>query len=166
MCDDSLTKRLWRKLVNEREAVGRRGRENGGGKAKTVGRPCERATLARPNSCNDNAKGPGRASRRGSLRRSFGPFGIVAGVGGWSRKIKSLNDRRLVASLKFACVQPEGSWRKISQARGVKTKKRFYIWSTSGWGSGERGRKRDAWRRKNFLPTRHAFAEKQYLCIS
>ena len=76
------------------------------------------------------------------------------------------DDRRLVASLKFACGQPEGSWRKISQARGVKTKKRFYIWSTSGWGSGERGRKRDAWRRKNLLPTRHAFAEKQYLCIS
>lgn len=45
------------------------------------GRPTMReATLACPNSCNDNAKGPGRASRRGSLRRSFGPFGIVAGV--------------------------------------------------------------------------------------
>ena len=116
------------------------------------------ATLACPNSCNDNAKGPGRASP--------GPLSVLQAWGGWSRKIKSLNDRRLVASLKFACVQPEGSWRKISQARGVKTKKRFYIWSTSGWGSGERGRKRDARRRKNLLPTRHAFAEKQYLCIS
>lgn len=133
---------------------------------KKAGCPGERAAPARPNGRNDDTKRPGRLSRRGSLRRSFGPFGIVAGVGGWSRKIKSLNDRRLVASLKFACVQPEGSWRKISQARGVKTKKRFYIWSTSGWGSGERGRKRDARRRKNFLPTRHAFAEKQYLCIS
>ena len=141
MRDNSLTKRLWRKLVNEREAVGRRGRENGGGKAKKAGCPGERAAPARPNGRNDDAKGPGRLSRRGSLRRSFGPFGIVAGVGRWSRKIKSLNDRRLVASLKSACVQPEGSRRKISQARGVKTKKRFYIWSTSGWGSGERGRK-------------------------
>lgn len=46
------------------------------------GRPTMReATLACLNSCNDNAKGPGRASRRGSLRRSFGPFRIVAGMG-------------------------------------------------------------------------------------
>ena len=39
------------------------------------------ATLACPNSCNDNAKGPGRASRRGSLRSPFGPFKRVAGMG-------------------------------------------------------------------------------------
>ena len=94
---------------------------------KKAGCPGERAAPARPNGRNDDTKRPGRLSRRGSLRRSFGPFRIVAGVGGWSRKIKSLNDRRLVASLKFACVQPEGSWRKISQAQGAKPDKRFYI---------------------------------------
>ena len=166
MCDDSLTKLLWRKLVNEREAVGRRGRENGGGKAKTVGWPCERPHSRAQIAAMTTRKGPDGLLEEALWEARLGPLSVLQAWGGWSRKIKSLNDRRLVASLKFACVQPDGSWRKISQARGVKTKKRFYIWSTSGWGSGERGRKRDAWRRKNLLPTRHAFAEKQYLCIS
>lgn len=49
--------------------------------SKKAGHPCERATLVCPNSCNDNAKGPGRASRRGSLRSPFGPFKRVAGMG-------------------------------------------------------------------------------------
>lgn len=166
MGDDSLTKRLWRKLVNEREAVGRRGRENGGGKAKTVGRPCERPHSRAQIAAMTMRKGPDGLLEEALREARPGPLSVLQAWDGWSRKIKSLNDRRLVASLKFACVQPEGSWRKISQARGVKTKKRFYIWSTSGWGSGERGRKRDARRRKNLLLTRHAFAEKQYLCIS
>lgn len=81
MCDDSLTKRLWRKLVNEREVVGRRGRENGGRQGENGRLTMREATLACPNSCNDNAKGPGRASRRGSLRSPFGPFKRVAGMG-------------------------------------------------------------------------------------
>ena len=47
---------------------------------KKAGCPGERATPASPNGRNDDTKRPGRLSRRGSLRRSFGPFGIAAGV--------------------------------------------------------------------------------------